>query len=850
MVGTTKAPPRAPQSSNVAPWSFTALLAVMATILVVLARDDLHGLPTPLRLAWPVIAIGFALGHFASIRVEFRRHNQTIDLTDVVLLPAIVFAGATGVVLAAVVGTAIRAVWVRQSATKAAFNICLHATAVTAATLAFRTVLGDSKVLSGRGWLAAVTAMLVAEAVTHLSIQLIIALTTGRSPIEELDQLGMTVVSMVLVDTILGLVAVNLLWASVAGGILFVVVALAIGVEYANHGRLRKRHTTLEQLYHFEQALGGMVESNLVIAAVLGKALTLFNAEIAQLVLPDVTGSSATVCHTLRAGTSVSVTTSGSHAIADLLPPSGTLLASRTSRDPAILEALAVCGFRDAVALRLPSEVVSTAEVLVVADRLGGDDVTFEAADVTLAETLATPTAMALRSGDLLNQLRAEVALKEHQASHDALTGLANRTLFSSKVDRALAERPDDGLVGIMLIDLDGFKSLNDTLGHEAGDSFLQALAGALSGAIGPHGTVGRLGGDEFAVVMPEIRNLAELAEIAEELDVAVRAPVAVAGTVVALRASIGVTVAPLHGNDRFTLLREADLAMYRAKLHGGGVAFHDDDDDNHIDRPSLVAALREAIHNSDLTVRYQPKVFFGSAEVAGVEALVRWSHARYGTITPDQFIPVAESSGLIRPLTRWILETALAQCSAWQAAGIDLNIAVNLSPVQINDSEVVTQISDLLDAYGLDASCLTLEITESSALTDQAEEGQHILASLAALGVRLSIDDFGVGTSSLARLKHLPVSEIKIDKLFITNLTRDRTDDAIVSSTISLAHDLGLAVIAEGVETLATYDRLHALSCDIAQGYLFSAALTPDELARWVVSRSRSAPARTSTVA
>ncbi len=828
-------------------WSPTALIALFtaslagAMLVVVLAcARHVHDLAAPIHLAWPLLAAGFALGHFAGIRLEFRKQSHIVDLTDVMLLPALVFSHGGSVILAAMAGTAVRALWVRRQPLKAVFNVVVHGLAATVALGTFHAVLGGAAMLSGRSWLAALAAVLSAEAVTEVCIRAVMALAAGRAAAFRPPNLRGVLTAFLTVSAInatLGLAAVLMVWASPLGGLLFLAVAGAVGAEYASHGRLRVRHTTLSQLYDFEKALAGIVEPDLVIASVLRQALTLFNAEVVELVLP---ADGTSTCYSLRAGEEDPARHDARHLVAELIdaqsPP---LLAPRGVRDARVRGALESRGFRDAIALRLPSDVAETVAVLVVANRLGGDHVTFGKEDVGLAKTLVTSTAMALRSGELLGRLHAEIAQKEYQASHDGLTDLANRTLFSTELDRAITERHEGRYVGVLLIDLDGFKSLNDTLGHEAGDAFLQVLAGSLRDVVGDRGLAGRLGGDEFAVVVYDSASPADVLALAESLSTAARAPVALADTEVCLKASIGVSIAPLHGEDRFTLLRHSDLAMYRAKQHGGGVALHDDHHDRQIDRPSLIAALREAINTSSLEMCYQPKIRFDTGAVAGAEALIRWTHPRYGVIDPEQFIGVAETSGLIRPLTRWVLGSVVAQCSAWHHAGIEINVAVNLSPVQLDDPSIAADVRRLLEVHDLPPSALTLEITESRALAGQPDDDHHVLGPLAELGVRLSIDDFGVGTSSLARIKHLPVSEVKIDKSFITDLASGTADDAIVASVIQLAHHLGLQVVAEGVETMATYRRLEAHGCDIAQGFLFRGALKPDDLVRWILDRA-----------
>ncbi|MHB1975394.1 MAG: putative bifunctional diguanylate cyclase/phosphodiesterase, partial [Acidimicrobiales bacterium] len=406
---------------------------------------------------------------------------------------------------------------------------------------------------------------------------------------------------------------------------------------------------------------------------------------------------------------------------------------------------------------------------------------------------------------------------------------------FSTKLGEALDAHVGDDLVGLMLIDIDGFKVLNDTHGHEAGDRFLQAVAVGVSEAVGERGLVGRLGGDEFVVLVPSAHDTRDLEQLAGEVDMAVRRCGESAGTSGRLRASIGVTAAPLWAEDRFTLMRQADLAMYRAKQRGGGVAMHDDADNDEIDDPSLVAWLREAIGTPSLELFYQPKVRFDGGGLAGVEALLRWTHPLQGPIAPDRFIPVAEHSGLIRPLTAWVLGEAVRQASEWRAAGRAIDVAVNISPTQMSDPAIVSRVRSLLTEYGVPAHALTLEITESANAGGAVVSDPSVLGLLSCLGVRLSIDDFGVGTSSLARVRSLPVSELKIDRSFVAGATTSGDDAAIVASTIELAHQLGLEVVAEGVEDSASYRLLDELGCDVAQGYLIEEPVPADELIAWL---------------
>jgi diguanylate cyclase (GGDEF)-like protein len=782
---------------------------------------------------WPLIAAGFLLGHFATFQVEFDNEHHSVDLTDVILLPAIVFGGVGGVVVAALLGTAVRSTYKRRSPLKWAFNVALHGAVVSIALVVYHAVLGGAPVLSGWGWVAAIVTGFVAQALSVLGVRAAISLSIRRIALPDRKQVTMSLGSAAAVDVTLGLAAVFLLWVNISGAALFLAVAGAVALGYSRYGRLWVRYKSVVKMYKFDKTIAGVAETTAVIDAILSGGLSLFNVEFAALVLVD---DDRAVCHLLRAGEDRAWRGPVPERLVELVLSSpGAVLAPARSHDPVIREALCSSGYRDALAIRLPADDQTRTGILVLANRLGGSGSTFLDEDVPTAEALAASASMALRGSDLLEQLRREVAVTQYQATHDPLTGLANRELFSTVLGRALESRKENELVGVMLIDIDGFKVLNDTCGHEAGDRFLQAVAGAVSEVIGEHGVVGRLGGDEFVILVPSASDIDELERLAEQVDAAVRRCGDTIETSGRLRASVGVTAAPLWGEDHFMLMRQADRAMYRAKQRGGGVAMHDDADNDEIDDPSLVAWLREAIGTPSLELFYQPKVRFDGGGLAGVEALVRWVHPLQGPIAPDRFIPAAERSGLIRPLTAWVLGEAIRQAAEWRANGHPIDVAVNISPTQMSDPAIVTRVQALLDTYNVPAHALTLEITESISSRGAVVSDPSVLGLLSCLGVRLSIDDFGVGTSSLARVRSLPVSELKIDRTFVAGATTSGDDAAIVASTIELAHQLGLEVVAEGVEDSASYRLLDELGCDVAQGYLIGEPVPVDELVAWL---------------
>ena len=425
---------------------------------------------------------------------------------------------------------------------------------------------------------------------------------------------------------------------------------------------------------------------------------------------------------------------------------------------------------------------------------------------------------------------------RERQALHDSLTGLPNRALLHDRIKRQIS---DDDRLGrravVMLTDLDHFKEINDTLGHHVGDELLKLVATRLKGALREDDTVARLGGDEFAILAPHLRDVAEGWRLAERLTRALDEPFAIDGVRLDVRASIGLAFFPDHGDDVDTLIQRADVALYAAKETRGSVAVYDPRRDPHpLQRLALLSELRQGIENDQLVLYYQPKADAATGKVSSVEALVRWQHPRRGLIGPDEFVPVAENTGLIGQLTLVVLEKALRTVRAWDRLGLTLSISVNLSVRHLNDLDLPNQVRTLLTRFGVEPERLTLEVTESTIMADPTRS-VTVLGMLRDLGVQLAVDDFGTGYSSLAYLKRLDVDELKIDKSFVQNLGASESDAVIVRSTIELGHNLGLRVVAEGVEDAATWRLLQALGCDSVQGYFLSRPVPDKELVRWL---------------
>jgi diguanylate cyclase (GGDEF)-like protein len=419
-----------------------------------------------------------------------------------------------------------------------------------------------------------------------------------------------------------------------------------------------------------------------------------------------------------------------------------------------------------------------------------------------------------------------------HQALHDQLTGLPNRAHLHTRLDAALAESEQTGSgVALLVVDLDQFKEVNDALGHEYGDRLLAELSRRLGAKLRHCDTIARLGGDEFAVLLTDDADVPKATEVARRLIALCEKPIKIGEFRFQVSASVGVAVAPAHGNDTDTLLRRADGAMYRAKASGGSVSVYSPGQDLYnVRRLELLGDLRDAVGTDDLAVQYQPRIDLRTNRTVGVEALVRWHHPRHGMLPPDEFIELAEVSGTIHRLTQHVSERASAEMRPLVDQH-DLSLSVNLSTRNLYDAKLVEWVSDLLVRHRIAPGTLCFEITESQ-LMDDPSHSLTVLHELRELGIRFSIDDFGTGYSSLSYLRELPIDEVKIDRIFVADVAND---DTIVRSVIDLGHNLGLHVVAEGVEDVVTLGRLQELGCDSAQGFHFGAPMDADELTTYL---------------
>ena len=434
-----------------------------------------------------------------------------------------------------------------------------------------------------------------------------------------------------------------------------------------------------------------------------------------------------------------------------------------------------------------------------------------------------------------ISERKIAAAKLEQLAHYDPLTGLANRYYLHKKISQRITDDPKL-TCALLLIDLDKFKEVNDTLGHHIGDKVLQAIGPLLQNTLNIEtAIICRLGGDEFTICIENINNPIELERIANQLRLAIKNPFEIDNIKLEVDSSIGIAIYPQHGANSHELLRSADVAMYIAKENGGGVALYDAAKDMHShDRLTMINELGNAIRENQLCLYYQPKFDLITQCITGFEALVRWQHPRLGLLYPDAFIPLAEVSDVIHQLTAYVLEHAFAQQKAWRDAGLEYTVAVNISARNLNNKDCVDQLQSLLLQGGINPTHVELEITESALMKDPEKAISH-LQKIALLGIKLSIDDFGTGYSSLAYLRRLPIQILKIDRTFIKDMVGNDQDQQIVLSTINLAHSLKIKVVAEGVEDAETFDMLKQMGCDLIQGYYFSRPMAWPDIENWM---------------
>jgi diguanylate cyclase (GGDEF)-like protein len=791
-------------------------------------------------LGFVLVALGFAGIEILSVHLQDGRQTHSLSVSELPPPAGLILLDPFLLVAARLLGTIPVLVFHRrQPGIKIAFNTAAWWLETVVAVGLWHLFLGThdvalDRVTEPRGWFALIGTVMITSVLNGVLISAAISLSQRR-----LSATSVRVVLITLVSAIANasFVLVAAMVLSVDWRAAWTLFGIAVGflLAYRAYTALQSRHQSLEQLAAFSRTIGHDLHAEAVALSVLSEVRTLLQVDVAELVLEDPEAGALRLVRDQDDQLQVHRNSEGSLA-ATFIPAGWSgrpILIPRHTKDPVLRESLGVIGRKDALVVSLQEDGVVIGSLLV-ADRVG-DVGTFDEHEATLLTALANHASIALKNGSLADRLRREATEKEHQSLHDALTGLPNRTLFHARVRQVVAAGDN---LAVLLMDLDRFKEINDTLGHHTGDQLLVEIARRLRTSLPPEAVVARLGGDEFVICLPNA-GLAEATALSETLRLALGRPVDVDGLSIEVEASVGAALAPQHGKDPSSLLQHADVAMYAAKgMRSGFEVYAADRDQYSPQRLTLVTELRRAIEGGELVNYYQPKVALDTGAVVGVEALVRWAHPRHGLIPPDEFVHVAEQTGLVRPLTLVVLEEALRCCAGWRAQGLDLGVAVNLSPRSLLDFTLVDDVEALLDQFGVPHGVLTLEITESCMMADPTGT-TALLKRLSAVGAQLSVDDFGTGYSSLAYLKRLPVDEIKIDKSFVQTMRGDESDAAIIAAIVELSHRLGKRVVAEGVEDQESYEQLARLGCDTAQGYWLSRPLTAPALETWMAERA-----------
>ncbi len=814
-------------------WWLDLVIAAIACALFVIVVQDLPALISP-HLPWWGLALGFLAAESCVVHLQFRRSAHSFSLGDLPLVFGLLFATGGDVVLGALLGSAATLVIERRLApVKLFFNLAQFALAASLATLVVHTVAPTGAVLEPGTWAAVLLGTMASAVITVMLIGLAISLSEGTLRLNTIGQMFAMDFVVTATNTSLGLAGAIVVSTEPRAIPLLVVPALVVYLAYRAYLMERQRHERLEFLYEATRTLSRSPEMVLALEGLLERSLESFRAEMAEIVLFGSEGNPP-----LR-------TTLGPGDYKEVMEPMDPVIASELralveADRPALHIARPFSSERlrgyldgrlvtDAMVAVLPGEdrVIGT---IMLANRYGVIR-SFTDEDLKLFETLANNASVALQYDRLeqaVHQLRALQEQLHHQAFHDPLTDLGNRSLFTNQIKAALVES-GSGEVGVLFVDLDDFKTFNDSFGHWAGDELLVAVARRLRESVRPDDAIARLGGDEFAVLVTDGHSVQDSARIvAERIMKAFEQPVSAAGEIIFVQLSVGIATTQ-EGWDADELIRNADLAMYHAKESGKGrfATFDPGMREAVLKRHSLKEELQRAVERGQLVVEYQPIVALETGAVIAAEALVRWNHPNRGRLLPAEFVPLAEETGMIMALGQFVLEEACRNARAWQGqsrGGEGVHVHVNLSVVELRDPALNTTVTAALEQGGLDPSLLVLEITES--LLHDADSNVETLERLRRLGVRLALDDFGTGYSSLSYLRSLPLDILKIAKPFVEGMTRGSQESSFARMIIDLARALDLRVVAEGIESAEELEALRELGCEFGQGFFLAEPL------------------------
>ena len=801
------------------------------------------------HIPWLALAFVFYLAETCLVHLHFRRGAHSFSMSEVPLVLGLFFATPRELLIAQFAGCAVAlAVQRRQSPLKAAFNLANFAVSSSVAVLVLRAIVRHGSHFGITVWLATAVTILASALLGALNVNVAISLSERRVQPGRIGFAFVLLLGSAVTNVSMGLVAATVVDYRPSAALLLAIPAATVFVAYRAYIREREKHEILEFLYAANRILTQNPDLEQAIVALLEQARSMFRTETAEAIVAppdaapllrirvdnsgepkvmDVVSEPAMLSMWERIASQTSPIVVGAHQPRRRFGLARRTAASVTAEDQ---EYLAAQGLRNAMVAPLRGETRAIG-MLMLGDRLG-ESAAFQSQDKRLFEALASHVSVALENGRLeqsLTQLRELEQKLTQLAFHDPLTGLANRTRFAERVDDALSvAKAEDRTCAVLFIDLDDFKTVNDTLGHEAGDQLLQVVAERITGCLRPSDQPARLGGDEFAIIIEDALNSHAAERVAARITDALRLPITVNGCELYTRASIGIaTSQDVHSADE--MLRNADLAMYMAKGDGKGRYrwFRSSMRAEVVQRHQLKSDLERAADRGEFQVHYQPIVDLRTGTPIAAEALVRWVHPDRGLIFPKSFISAAEQSGLINDIGRFVLRSACAHVAEWNritaAAGQrQFAVSVNLSPAQFSQPDLVAQVENAVENARIDPACLILEVTEGLMLQG-SERITRTLSRLSRFGVRLAMDDFGTGYASLSSLRELPMDMIKIAKTFTDDISGNEEKSPFVRAMIELGEALGLVTLAEGIETAQQARELQRLGCQLGQGYHFA---------------------------
>jgi len=818
-------------------WALNLVLAGGAAAMTLGPLGGLPALGLLPRIPWPLLALLTAASEVCVVHIHYHREAHSVTVRDVVVVLALVSVTPRELVLSQVVGGAIAlTLHRRQGAMKLFFNLSLFALDSALTAWLFRLLLQGHDPSTPFAWVACLATVMLTTALATLTVVVAMSLAEGRSRLSRWMPMASFGVAGGFANASLGMAAAMLGVHDPRAALLLLPPGAVLFAAYRAYTGERNRKERVEQLYRSTHDLQRARDLASGAAMVVRHAAEMFRADVVELTLFALDNEGTPLRARLRDGR-LEPLQSCPEAVADavcmtVVAGEGNLLVTKRGDHP-LRSLLHARGMNDAVGTVLTGEsgVFGT---LVAGSRLG-DVSTFDRGDMQLMRTLASHASLTLENRRLEQQLK-------HQAFHDDLTRLANRALLTNRIEHALNRRANDESVAVLYLDLDDFKLVNDGLGHSAGDRLLVAVAERLRACLRPFDTAARLGGDEFAVLIEDAHSAQDAVRVAQRIEEALATPVPLDSHDVAVRASIGVVWAGTTRADAEELLRNADIAMYRAKGKGGGWELFEQSMQVAVEeRHGMKADLQRAMEQGGLCVHYQPVVQLSTGRTTAVEALLRWQHAERGLLHPAEFVPLAEETGLILNIDQMVLRETLRQLRVWQhRLGEDApaRVSVNVSSRALRDPDFPRRVLYEVHTAQVEPSSLLLEITET-VLLDDLDTACTRLQQLRDAGVRIAIDDFGTGYSSLGYLRRLPIDVVKIDRTFVAGIETAGEERSLTLAIVRMLGMLDVEIVAEGIETGEQLAYVQAMGCDMGQGYGLARPLTGEALEKLLRRRS-----------